>query len=369
MANVWLERLEHMDNVPRNNINENRNYNFNYEMYDEDQFRGRFRLTKDGFREMLIIIEVDISAHNEQGNPIPADIKLFLTLRYYATGTFQQASADLCEISQLSASCIIKRISEAIARLKQNYIQFPAVDMLRQIKLDFMRICAFPNVVETIDCTHIKIPCPGGENAELFRNRKGFFSVNVQAVSGPNLEIQHIVVRWPDSVHDSRIFENSRLCAQFEHGDIQGMLLDDNGYPCRSYLMTPLLDPQTTPVRKYNASHIRTRNTVERIFGAWKRLFPCLSMSIRTKLSTTLTFIVATAVPYNFVRGRSYPIEEEHLEDHDENPLPAMNDLARPFGNATRRALIIQHFTLIFVLVTATHFISVLNVLHVCITI
>ena len=50
---------------------------------------------------------------------------------------------------------------------------------------------------------------PGGENAELFRNRKGFFqSMHVQAVSGPNLEFQNIVVRWTGSVHDSRIFEN-----------------------------------------------------------------------------------------------------------------------------------------------------------------
>ena len=77
----------------------------------------------------------------------------------------------------------------------------------------------------------------------------------------------------------------------------------------------------------------------------WKRLFPCLSMSIRTKLCTTLTIIVATAVLYNFVRGRNDPIEEEPLENQDENPLAAMNDLARPLGNATRRVLIIQHFT------------------------
>ncbi len=119
-----------------------------------------------------------------------------LTLRYYATGTFQEACGDLCDISQLTASRIIKRVSEAIARLKIHYIQFPTADMLPQIKLDFWRICAFPNIVGTIDCTHIKIPCRGGENAELFRNREGF-SLNVQADSGPNLEIQNIVVRWP----------------------------------------------------------------------------------------------------------------------------------------------------------------------------
>ena len=128
-----------------------------------------------------------------------------LTLRYYATGTFQKACGDLCDISQLTASRIIKRVSEAIARLKIHYTQFPTPDMLPQIKLDFWRICAFPNIVGRIDCTHIKIPCPGGENAELFRNREGF-SLNVQAVSGPNLEIQNIVVRWPGSVHDCIVY-------------------------------------------------------------------------------------------------------------------------------------------------------------------
>ena len=65
--------------------------------------------------------------------------------------------------------------------------------MLQQLKLDFWRICAFPSVLGAIDCTHIKIQCPGGENAELFRNRKGYFSTNVQGVSGPGLQILNIV--------------------------------------------------------------------------------------------------------------------------------------------------------------------------------
>ena len=94
-----------------------------------------------------------------------------------------------------------------IARINNNYIQFPAADLLPQVKLDFWRICAFPNVVGTIDCTHIKIPCPGGENAELFRNRKGFLSINVQAISRPNLEFQNIVVRWPEAFTTPEYFK------------------------------------------------------------------------------------------------------------------------------------------------------------------
>jgi hypothetical protein len=106
----------------------------------------------------------------------------------------------LCQISKPSASRIIKRVSEAIARLRNNYIIFPEGDFLDQLKLDFWRICAFPNIVDANDITHIKIPSPGGENAELFRNRIGYFSINVQAVWGPNLDILNIVARWQGSI-------------------------------------------------------------------------------------------------------------------------------------------------------------------------
>lgn len=318
---------------------------FDYDQYDEEQFRSRYRLTNEGFRALLDMIYPAISAHNDRGKPIPADIQLLLTLRFYATGTFQLACADLTYISQPSASRIIKRVSEAIARLKNNYISFPEGELLNDTKRDFWRIGQFPGVVGAIDCTHIKIVSPGGDNAELFRNRKGFFSINVQAVSGPNLAIQNIVVRWPGSVHDARVFDNSRLCARFERGDIPGVLLGDSGYPCRQYLMTPIIAPQTRPERMYNCAQIRTRNTVERMFGVWKRMFPRLSQTLRTKLETTLTIIVATAVLYNFVRFRNNPLDDPHDPPADDEVHHVQAADERRLGNAVRQALIQQHFT------------------------
>ncbi len=181
-------------------------------------------MTKAAFQDLLAIIRQDIRAHNNRGRPIAVDIQLLLTLRFYATGTFQLACGDLCQISQPSASRIIKRVSEAIACLKNNYINFPTANILQQNKLDFWRIGGLPNVIAAIDCNHIKIPSPGDSNAELYQNRKGYFSINAQVVCGPNLEIQNIVTRWPwpGSVLDARIFYNSRLCAKFERGDIPG---------------------------------------------------------------------------------------------------------------------------------------------------
>ena len=97
-----------MDNVARNNIGRRRPYIFDCGKFDEEQFRSRYRVTKAAFRELLDIISSDISGHKDQGKPIPADKQLLLTLRFYATGTFQLTCGDLGKISQPSASRIIE---------------------------------------------------------------------------------------------------------------------------------------------------------------------------------------------------------------------------------------------------------------------
>lgn len=96
----------------------------------------------------------------------------------------------------------------------------------------------------------------------------------MQIVCNANLEITDVVARWPGSVHDSTIFHNSRLRANFEDNRYEnGILLGDSAYPSKSYLLTPLLNPGRRAEVLYNEAQIRTRNIVERLFGIWKRRF------------------------------------------------------------------------------------------------
>lgn len=56
----------------------------------------------------------------------------------------------------------------------------------------------------------------GCEDAEIYRNRKGWFSINVQIVCDANLKLLDVVARWPGSTHDNTIFNNSRVRHKFE---------------------------------------------------------------------------------------------------------------------------------------------------------
>jgi len=186
-----------------------------------------------------------------------------------------------------SSSCVaVRKVTRAIARQAPNHITFPPTnDEQARVMNAFHAIAGFPGVLGALDCTHVPIQSPGGENAELFRNRKGYHSLNIQAVVTAQLKFINVVSRWYGSAHDSTIFGNSRLCARFEAGEfVRGYLLGDAGYPCKPYLLTPVASPTTPAHQRYNFAHIQTRNAVERAFGVVKRRFPCLRLGLRVKV-------------------------------------------------------------------------------------
>ncbi|XP_011057073.1 PREDICTED: LOW QUALITY PROTEIN: putative nuclease HARBI1 [Acromyrmex echinatior] len=209
--------------------------------------------------------------------------------------------ADFGGISTSIASWTVKRVSKAIAVLRPTYIKMPEGDDV-EIKQAFYNITRFPRCIGALDCTHVKIQSPGGHNAEIFRNRKQIFSLNIQTVADPFLKIRDIVVRWLVSCHDSHIFRNSALYASLEidrFGD--NVIVADSGYPVKSYLLTPLQQVRHNAEALYNESLVRTKNVVERKYGLWKRRFPALAMGIRLKLDTIQAMIVVTAILDNIL--------------------------------------------------------------------
>lgn len=141
--------------------------------------------------------------------------------------------ADFSGVSKSSASKIVKKVSYAIASLAPRFIQMPqGQDDIRKAQLEFYNRARLPRIIGAIDCTHILIQSPGGRHAENFRNRKGYFSFNVQTVAPENLKIiKNIVARWPGSTHDQSIFNRSTLRQSLVAGDFgNSLIVADSGY-------------------------------------------------------------------------------------------------------------------------------------------
>ncbi|KAL0879297.1 hypothetical protein ABMA27_003076 [Loxostege sticticalis] len=231
-----------------------------FSKYDGEDFRIRYRISKHAVFQTRDIL--DIEPMTQRNKSIDGLTQLLICLRFFATGTFQ----------------------------------------LREVAEGFYGIDGFPRVAGALDCTHIKIISRGGVLSELYRCRKGYFSINVQVVCDADLKIRDIIARWPGSVHDCTIFNNSHLCADFESGRYGNhYLLGDGGYFNKNFLLVPISQPQTTAEEAYNKCHIATRNTVlERCFGVWKRRCPCLEKGITlNKTSTVNQVIMASAVLHN----------------------------------------------------------------------
>lgn len=146
----------------------------------------------------------------------------------------------------------------------------------------------------------IKTMSIGGPNGEYFRNRKGYFSFNVQTISCPDLKIMDVVARWPGSCHDQTIFKKSCVYNKLVSGYWKNSLIvADSGYANSQYVVTPYLNPQNAHEELYNESLIRTRNPVERSYGVLKRRFPILSFGSRLKMETTQAMIVACCILHN----------------------------------------------------------------------
>lgn len=283
------------------------------EYLTEEEFIMRYRLNKEAVMDLLQVITPNLRRiRNNRGCSVPHHLQLLVALRYFATGDLQITMGDCSEMSTATVSKYVRIMATAIARQAPHYIKFPQPNDAPAVVSKFFDIAGMPGVIGCIDGSHVKIVSPGGDNAEVYRCRKGYMSLNVQGICDAQMKFTNIVCSWPGSTHDARIFHNSRIYARLEEGHYSGHLLGDSSYGCSSFLLTPIPNIRTDKERNYNSAHIRTRNLIERAFGIWKRRFACLSIPLRTQLATSKLIILACAVLHNIA------IERRLIDEYDE---------------------------------------------------
>ncbi|KAJ8889485.1 hypothetical protein PR048_008984 [Dryococelus australis] len=322
-----------------------------FDKYNDNEFLKRFRVPKNIVLQVLTKIEDDTDPKTNRNMSVSALDQLLLKLRFYAAGEFLTIRGDFIGVHISTACQIVHRVTICLARMSREFVKMSTTQQEKEkVIRDFYQIAGYPKVLGALDCTHVPVKSPGGENAELYRNRKQFFSLNVQAVCDTNLIFMNLVARWPGFTHDSTIFNSSAVRAEFETGAYpEGFLLGDNIYPCRNYLHTPLLNPNTPAEQRYNSAHIKTRNTIVRPFGVIKIRFPCLTKYLQVNIDRVSSIMCATAALNNIACNTGIPDAPDDIEAdvydgvpiHVVDPVPAADVQDRQMGGmATRTALI-----------------------------
>ena len=229
-------------------------------------------------------------------------------------------------------------------------IIFPSTESeINRIENGFKKLEKIPNVIGAIDGSHISIKAPHLFPVDYF-NRKGFYSIVLQAVVDHKKRFLDICVGWPGSTHDSRILTNSSLYDKFNNQNNlvttpfnNKYILGDGGYPNLSWLIVPYKNVSRQLIQKqtyFNLKHSQTRIKVEQAFGLLKGRWRCLLHNLEVSFEIVSHIITACCILHNICEERCdfLPLEEQH-HDTGTDINGETNASETSEGNAIRNAI------------------------------
>ncbi|XP_061166373.1 putative nuclease HARBI1 [Saccostrea echinata] len=274
-------------------------------LYSDASFRRMFRLSRQTFQILSSYLE-EVPEMKKDGNGGKERMfpqkDILTTLWYLGTLDSIDRIADRFGISPSSVIRARDRVMNSIlTHLKSKFIKWPNPNELNQIANNFQQKNGFPGIAGALDGTHIRIAKPTN-HGDSYINRKGFPSLQLQAVCKEDMMFTHVFTGFPGSCHDARVLRNSDL---WENG-LQMIpniyhIIADAAYPLRIWLLTPYRDNGhlTHEQRRYNNYLSSNRMVIERAFALLKGRFRRLRFLETQKIEYAVKIIMTSCVLHN----------------------------------------------------------------------
>ena len=179
-----------------------------------------------------------------------------------------------------------------------------------------------------IDGSHISIK--PAENHTDYYNRKGWYSIFVQAVVDHEYFFQDICVGWPGCVHDARVYGNSELYKKALDGkilkgekklingtEVPIYLVADSAYPISDFIMKPFdfSSSMSQNIKIYNYRISCARIVVKNAFGRLKARWHRLQKQNDMFIENVSTIVASCCLLHNICQLHGDSFNSEWLND------------------------------------------------------
>ncbi|XP_065061675.1 uncharacterized protein LOC135688686 [Rhopilema esculentum] len=316
--------------------------NFKENVMVKEEWRENFRMSRETFTELCDELRPYIQkqrTHLRESNDVETQVAM--TLYYMSDKGRYRKVANSFGVARSTVSMVIRRVTKAISQhLGSKYIKLPVTQAeVEHHTKKFLKNHGFPQCIGAVDGTHIEINQPN-DNYTDFLNRKGRYSFNVQAVCNYQYLFIDVVIQWPGSVHDARVFGNSSISHCLRSGKIPTQekeivpdskkvpvcLIGDAAYPILPFLMKEFPSGAKTVHEQFFSYRLSSaRMTIECAFGRLKGRFSALRRPLDIKLESVPYFIHACFILHNICELKNEPIPEslvQRSKEVDKNAQP-----------------------------------------------
>ena len=211
----------------------------------------------DEWKESFYILSDELQPYimkntTQMRKPIDVEKQVAVVLYYLVDEGCMRKTSKAFGIAKSTVFKIIYRVTKAIdIYLGLKLIKLPITEeeVTESCRLFFEKH-GFPQCIGAIDGTDILMKRPS-DNSGAYINRKGRYSLNIQAVADHNYCFIDVVIKWPGSVHDVRMFSILNLFQSLRNGaipqcrkvindgqpEIPICIFGDPAYPLLPYLM------------------------------------------------------------------------------------------------------------------------------------
>lgn len=296
--------------------------------YDEKRFTSCLRVNRQQFSIILQEIQNDDLFSTALNHQLQFPVHLQLAIVLHRLGGQGDTNLKIAACFGIgdggTIDKITKRVFTAIMKLEKKYIFWPDAEERRDIGQ--LTAHELPNCMGYLDGCEIRLSYAPYPNHNAYFSRKSQYSNKIQAICDHKLRLRSVVVGYPGSVHDARIFSESAIGS-----NPQNFLSDsewiaaDSAYKCTKYVITPYRSNSravnSRQRKAFNRYFSCFRVRIEHFFGRLKGKF-CSLKEMKIKLNSLqkhkffCQWIIVCCILYNIVLEASINLDEE-IDDSD----------------------------------------------------